>query len=477
MFLNMKEYNGVNISNCSVTEIDDLCNQIRNNQLFAGIIYCYRNKVNNKRYIGQTVNPISRHKAHIKYSQREDYRDCKNPIHQAIKKYGIESFEYKVLDIIVAEHDYQVKVLLNAHEIVNIYNYQSDKAEYGYNATIGGNIVGVGELHPNSKPVEEYNLKTHELIVTHPSLMAAGKAHNVTDSIIRNLCKHKSFSKNGSVFCFKGESPIFIDPNKNKHQIHQHSLNGEWIKAYDCLDDAVKGSGSTKSGISQALNAGTGSHKSGNYLWYFYRYSGCEKWQAPEDKLFIYDKDGHFVQSFRGIMQLAKYWNYKGTSLILNAIRNPNVLVKGCYVRIKKMDNVNMLDGYNPNEYFRTTVVSAYDTSGNLIHTFESMIEAAKYIGLKTESSIKRAIAREYILINNWYWRKGDDKNIDTNKIPLPPERIVAYDKKSGNVIAKFASISEAANYFSVCVRNISVMLKGKDVHDSSLQNVVFKYK
>lgn len=473
----MKEYNGIDISNYSVTEIDNLCNQIRNNKLFAGIVYCYKNKINNKRYIGQTINPILRHKAHIKYSQREDYRDCKNPIHLAIKKYGIESFEYKVLDLIVAEHDYQVKILLNAHEIVNIYNYQSDKAEYGYNATIGGNIVGVGELHPNSKPVEEYNLKTQELIATYPSLMAAGKAHNVTDSIIRNLCKHKSFSKNGSVFCFKGETPIFIDPNKNKHQIHQHSLKGEWIKAYESLDDAAEESGATKSGISQALNAGIGSHKSGEYLWYFYRYTGCKSWEEPKDKMFIYDKDGNFIQSFKGIMELAKYWNYKGISHILDAIRNPSMLIKGCYVRIKRMDNANILDGYNPNEYFRTTVVSAYNISGHLVRTFENMTQAARYIGLKSESKIRKAIATEYTLVNNWYWRKGNNKYIDTNNIPLPPERIVAYNKENNNVIAKFASISEAAIYFNVCVRNISVMLKGQIVHDQSLQNVIFKYK
>lgn len=473
----MKEYNSIDISNLSVIEIDQLCNKIRKSNLFVGIIYCYRNKVNNKRYIGQTINPIFRHKTHIKYSQREGCRDCKNPIHQAIKKYGIESFEYKVLDLIVAEHDYQVKILLNAHEIVNIYNYQSDKVEYGYNATIGGNIVGIGELHPNSKPVEEYDLKTHKLITTYPSLIAAGKAHNVTDSIIRNLCNHKSFSKNGSVFCFKGNSPIFIDPNKNKHQIHQHSLKGEWIKAYDLLDDAVKESGVNKSAISQAINAGIGSHKAGNYLWYWYRYSGCKGWSEPEDKLFIYDKDGNFVQSFKGIIQLAKHWNYKGTSMILNGIRNPDILVKGHYVRIKKLENANMLDGYDPNEYFKTTVVSAYDTSGNIVHTFDSMIAAAKFIGAKTEACIRRAIVTEYILINNWYWRRGSINHIDIDTIPTPPERIVAYNKDNNHVIARFSSISEAATYFGVCVRNISVLLKGQNVQDKNLQNIIFKYK
>lgn len=66
-------------------------------------IYCYTNKINNKKYIGQTNNLERRKKQHIqdsihKHKGRESAYD--QPIHQAIRKYGIDNFEISILEII-----------------------------------------------------------------------------------------------------------------------------------------------------------------------------------------------------------------------------------------------------------------------------------------------------------------------------------------------------------------------------------------
>ena len=55
-----------------------------------GIIYCFTNKINRMQYFGQTVNLKNRFKHH-KNNKKNTY------IHNAIKKYGWDNFDKKVI--------------------------------------------------------------------------------------------------------------------------------------------------------------------------------------------------------------------------------------------------------------------------------------------------------------------------------------------------------------------------------------------
>jgi len=60
-----------------------------------GIIYCARNITNDKRYIGQTTRSLNRRKKeHIGQANRGG----EYAIHQAIRKYGEDNFEWTILD-------------------------------------------------------------------------------------------------------------------------------------------------------------------------------------------------------------------------------------------------------------------------------------------------------------------------------------------------------------------------------------------
>ena len=66
-------------------------------------IYLIRNKVNNKVYIGQSIDIKRRIKEHIRSAQPEKYnkkseRDSNTPIHRAMQKYGIDNFEIQILE-------------------------------------------------------------------------------------------------------------------------------------------------------------------------------------------------------------------------------------------------------------------------------------------------------------------------------------------------------------------------------------------
>ena len=91
-----------------------------------GIIYKITNKVNNKSYIGYTINTIEeRFKVHIQDSKKYKNR----PLYRAFAKYGVGSFTIEVIEEVP---DFQLKV----KEIICIKAFNTYRK--GYNATMGG---------------------------------------------------------------------------------------------------------------------------------------------------------------------------------------------------------------------------------------------------------------------------------------------------------------------------------------------------
>lgn len=93
------------------------------------IIYLYRITclINNKNYIGQTVDPTSRWRGH-----RRDSADPKVPIQFAIKKYGTHNFEFEVIATCKGQDN------ANELETLLVTQYNSFINNEGYNATHGG---------------------------------------------------------------------------------------------------------------------------------------------------------------------------------------------------------------------------------------------------------------------------------------------------------------------------------------------------
>jgi len=94
------------------------------------IIYLYKVTciTNNKIYIGQSVDPTGRWRAH-----RRDSSDPKVQFHYAIKKYGSHNFEFEVIACCKTQDD------ANDMETELVAQYNSFVSSgYGYNATHGG---------------------------------------------------------------------------------------------------------------------------------------------------------------------------------------------------------------------------------------------------------------------------------------------------------------------------------------------------
>ena len=67
-------------------------------------IYCYENKLNGHKYIGQTNNLKNRYSAHKSQSYNQNSKDYNCLFHKKIRQYGLENFEFYVLEEINEEY-------------------------------------------------------------------------------------------------------------------------------------------------------------------------------------------------------------------------------------------------------------------------------------------------------------------------------------------------------------------------------------
>lgn len=97
-----------------------------------GIIYCYTNLINSKKYIGQTINPEMRYSAHKSNYQNPKNNEYNSLLHKAFRKYGFENFKYEIL--VQGIDDINI---LNDLEVYYISKYNT-QVPNGYNVEVGG---------------------------------------------------------------------------------------------------------------------------------------------------------------------------------------------------------------------------------------------------------------------------------------------------------------------------------------------------
>lgn len=94
-----------------------------------GKIYLFTNKINNKKYVGQTIQKdckrINEHIRNVKNKKNK-------PLYLAINKYGWENFKIAIIDSANTINE------LNEKEIYYINKYNSNNKKYGYNLESGG---------------------------------------------------------------------------------------------------------------------------------------------------------------------------------------------------------------------------------------------------------------------------------------------------------------------------------------------------
>lgn len=96
-------------------------------------IYKIENLINNKKYIGQSIDIETRWKHHQQAAYNKNSKGYEYPLYRAIRKYGIENFKFNIIEECELNQ-------LNTREIYWISYY--DSFFKGYNQTLGGDCSG-----------------------------------------------------------------------------------------------------------------------------------------------------------------------------------------------------------------------------------------------------------------------------------------------------------------------------------------------
>ena len=98
-------------------------------------IYCYRNKINGHKYIGQTNNLGVRYSAHKSQAYNPNSKDYNCLFHQKIREYGLDNFDFYTLE----EIDCEDSEFIDYREQFWIQEENSwCRNGKGYNQTSGG---------------------------------------------------------------------------------------------------------------------------------------------------------------------------------------------------------------------------------------------------------------------------------------------------------------------------------------------------
>ena len=214
-------------------------------------IYLIRNKINNKVYVGLSVNIEKRWQHHRSLYLKENSKEKNKPLYLAFKKYGIENFDFQILEeCSISELPEKEKYYIRLYDCCILDGY--DK---GYNLTRGGeghlmnDYYYIRELWENG-----LNQKTISqlLKIDETTVIRALNSFNI-DSHIR-----------------RSRATTEVMKTKRK-PVKQYDKNMNYIACYNSVVEASKMTNIDKGGIGKVC---AGKRRSaGGYVW---------KWKEKE---------------------------------------------------------------------------------------------------------------------------------------------------------------------------------------------------
>lgn len=226
-------------------------------------IYKITNQLNNKFYIGQSVNIKNRWKQHRSSNDNM-------PIHLAIRKYGVDNFKFEIIEECQQDE-------LDEREIYWIGYYDGYNNKNCYNATRGGE----GAMHP-VKLTDEQVIEIIKLLQQGLTNTVIASYFDVSIKTISDINVGKSRAIEGMIYPIRknkyGEKQLikkekeFTESGKLVQKYHsnvvlQYDRNtNELIKEFPSIREAARQIGCNPNAISKAIKSN--SHFSMGFLWY-----------------------------------------------------------------------------------------------------------------------------------------------------------------------------------------------------------------
>lgn len=367
--------------------------------MIDGIIYIYTNKLNNKVYIGQTIDENRRRLEHL--NAKDDFY-----FHKALRKYGIENFDYKILYSIRNESRDFVIYTLNEKEIEYIEFYNSTNPDKGYNLTKGGNYNSITTYIS----VQQLDLKSGEILNTFDSIHDACRYLNINVcGDISACCKGKRSQARGFRWqysdiklrsFFKPHTPI----DQRKQILKIDLITGKVIDRFNSISEANKSLGLTDKSrsISKCCN-----HKISSafgYKWEFENKNdistALNKPSLPKKVDQINVETGKVLKTFESIYKAAEQVNISPESIskCINGRANTAagyawVISGNSYIKPQKPIRIGK------------SVVKIDKNTNEVLEKFPSISEASRAIGLSSNTQIKKCIKGIVDTVKGYKWK------------------------------------------------------------------------
>jgi len=332
-----------------------------------GYIYIIKNDINDKVYIGQTVQQLKRRfQKHLSDSKRLNLH-----FYRAIRKYGAEHFYIELLE--ECENN-----ILDEREIYWINYY--DSYNNGYNSTLGGE-KGIRIDRKYIKELWDLGLSEGEIIkTTGNDASSISKILKYDLNISADEIKNRSFQNRYTISDEKllslwqegkgvyqiykiyggntlhkrlnnlGISDEEIKQRKsdvlkkrkpiNTKIVYQYSLQGKLINSFNSIKEASENTGINRSGISRACSNEYPS--SGGYIWSFDSNEIVikEKIKNIENKnkkkVYQYNTNWVLLNEYESIAEATKSVGLKSASSISDVCNGRTKKAKGFYWSFKK---------------------------------------------------------------------------------------------------------------------------------------------
>lgn len=235
-------------------------------------IYCFTNLINNKKYIGSTIqNPQRRYKQHLYLASQKDNDKFNYPLYCAIRKYGIENFSFDIL----TEFTGNYQELLNLEKELIIKN--NTVCPFGYNQTSDtthplndlNTYKKISEVkREQAKKVIIFDINQEKILGIYRSIIDCAEATGLDERKIAACCRGERRTT-GNVICYwlDNNNDLIIPEYKRDNykgkkgttQIQSSSravakidlITGEEICRYDTIALAARENSCDPSGIAK----------------------------------------------------------------------------------------------------------------------------------------------------------------------------------------------------------------------------------